>query len=77
MVKFQKRVLKRSYKNKEHHYKRYSIEFPAKLNQKIEPHETKKFDSADIDSKDSPTQEFINISLVRRKTRGEKNNESS
>ena len=68
MVKFQKRTIKRRYKNKERNYNRYLIEFPVKLNQKIEPHKTKNFDDAEITTKDTPTQEVVNISLVRNKT---------
>ena len=41
--------------------------FTTKLNKKIEPHEGKNFDSADVTSKDTPTQEILNISLIRNK----------
>ena len=67
MVKFRKRTLKRDYKNKEHKYPSYSLELPSKLNPKVEPHENKDFDNAEITSKDSLTQEVVNISLVRNK----------
>jgi hypothetical protein len=68
MVKFQKRKLKRPYKKKEHNYALYLVALPMKLNVKIEPHEAKVFDDADITEKETLTQEFVNISLVRNKT---------
>jgi len=68
IVKFQKRKLKRPYKNKEHNYPLYLVALPMKLNVKIEPHEAKVFDDAEITQKETPTQEFLNISLVRNKT---------
>ena len=68
MVKFQMRLMKKRYKkNKEYSYRRYFIEFPARLNQKIEPHAAKNFEDADITSKDVAGQEIVNISLVRNK----------
>ena len=70
MVKFQKRKLKRPYKNQEHNYALYLVALPMKLNVKIEPHEAKVFDDADITQKETPTQEFVNISLVRNKPPG-------
>jgi hypothetical protein len=69
MVKFRVRWMKKRYKkNKEYNYKKYLIEFPVKVNPKIDPHETKNFDDIDITSKDTPKQEFLNIQLVRNKT---------
>ena len=41
MVKFQKRKLKRPYKDKEHNYALYLVALPMKLNVKIEPHEAR------------------------------------
>ena len=68
MVKFLKRILSRPYKGKEHDYVKYSLELPTQLNAKIAPHANKVFDQADITSKETPTQEILNISLVRNKT---------
>ena len=69
MVKFQERKMKKRYKkNKEYNYKKYLMEFPVRVNKKIEPHKTKNFDDIDITSKDTLKQEFVNISLVRNKT---------
>ncbi len=69
MVKFRERKMRKRYKkNKEYIYKKYLLEFPAKLNAKIESHKTKNFDCIDITSKDTPRQEIVNISLVRNKT---------
>jgi hypothetical protein len=67
LMKFQKRMLKRTVKGRMHHYHLYLMVFTTKLNKKIEPHEGKNFDSADVTSKDTPTQEILNISLVRNK----------
>jgi hypothetical protein len=68
LVKFRTRRVKKRYKkNTEYSYKRYFIEFPAKLNEKIEPHVTKDFDDADITSKETPKQEILNISMIRNK----------
>lgn len=49
------------------------MEFPVKLNGKIEPHKDKNFDDIDITFEDKPRQEFLNIQLVRNKTREEIN----
>jgi hypothetical protein len=43
------------------------LEFPAKLNKKIEPLLAKVFDIT-ITFEDAPKQEVVNISLVRKKT---------
>jgi len=68
LVKFQKRIMKKRYKrNKEYRYNRYLLEFPVKLNEKIEPHMTKNFDDVDLTSKDTGKQELVNISLIRNK----------
>ncbi len=68
MVKFQARWMKKRYKkNKEYKYKKYLMEFPTKLNQKIEPHIIKNFDDAGITFKETPEREFLNISLIRKK----------
>ncbi len=68
MVKFQKRRIKKRYKkNIEYSYEKYLLEFPSKLNSKIEPHKTKNFDGIDITSEDTPRQEFLSIRLVRNK----------
>ena len=68
MVKFLKRNLSRPYKGKEHDYVKFSLELPTRLNAKIAPHANKVFDQADITSKETSTQEILNISLVRNKT---------
>lgn len=68
MVKFQERTMKKKYKRKEYPSKKFLMEFPVRVNPKIEPHKEKIFDDLDITSKDSPKQEFLNISLVRNKT---------
>jgi len=66
-MKFRKRTLKRIVKGKEHLYPQYSWDFSIKLNQKIKPHEDKEFDSADITSKETPTEEILNFSFIRNK----------
>ena len=68
MVKLQKRILSQSYKRVKGRYKypRYSLEFPKKLNENIEPLLTKNFEIS-IASKDEPKQEVVTISLVRKK----------
>lgn len=60
--------MKKKYKRKEYPSKKFLMEFPVRVNPKIEPHKEKIFDDLDITSKDSPKQEFLNISLVRNKT---------
>ncbi len=67
MVKFQERKMKKKYKRKVYESKKFLMEFPAKVNPKIEPHKTKNFDDVDITSADTPKQEVLNISLVRNK----------
>jgi hypothetical protein len=71
MVKFRERRMKKRYKRKNYGYKKYLMEFPVKVNKKIEPHKHKNFDDIDITFKDTPKQEFLNISLVRNKTQEE------
>ena len=69
MVKFHVRWMKKRYlKKKEYRYKHYSLDFPARLNEKIDPHMKKDFDSVDLTSKETPTQEIVNISLIRNKS---------
>jgi hypothetical protein len=60
--------MKKKYKQKVYASKKYLIEFPVKVNSKIEPHKAKNFDDLNITSKDTPQQEFLNIQLVRNKT---------
>ena len=54
-------------KGKEHLYPQYSWDFSIKLNGKIKPHEGKEFDSADVTSKETSTEEILNFSFVRNK----------
>ena len=68
MVKFQVRWMKKRYKKKkEYRYKHYSLDFPAKLNEKIEPHMNKDFEIDDFTAKETPKKEVINITLSRDK----------
>ena len=68
MVKFQVRWMKKRYlKKKEYRYKHYSLDFPAKLNEKIEPHLNKDFEIEDFTAKETPEKEIINITLSRDK----------
>ena len=68
MVKFQARWMKKRYlKKKEYRYKHYSLDFPAKLNEKIEPHMSKDFEIEDFTAKDTAKKEIINITLIRNK----------
>jgi hypothetical protein len=53
------------------------MEFPVKLNEKIEPHMTKDFDDADLTSKETPKQETVNISLIRNKLAEESDKQKS
>jgi hypothetical protein len=68
VVKFQERRIKKKYKQKEYGSKKFLLEFPVKVNQKIEPHKSKNFDDIDITTQDMPKEEVLNISLVRKKT---------
>ena len=68
MVKFRIRWIKKRYKKKKvYRYKHYSMDFPAKLNEKIDPHHKKAFEVVDFVSKETVRQEFINITLARDK----------
>jgi len=68
MVKFQARWMKKRYKKKkEYRYKHYSLDFPAKLNEKIEPHMNKDFEIDDFTAKETAKKEVINITLSRDK----------
>jgi hypothetical protein len=59
--------MKKRYKrNQEYRYKRYSIDFPTRLNAKIEPHTHENF-SIDFAARETPEQEIINITLTRSK----------
>lgn len=71
MVKFQERKMKKRYKTKEYICKRYLMEFPVKMNPKIEPYKTKTFDDVEITSKETIEKEVVNISLVRNKSADE------
>jgi hypothetical protein len=74
LVKFQARWMKKRYKNKkEYRYKRYSLGFPARLNEKIEPHTNKDFEIDDFTHKETVEQEIINIILRRNKSQLNKN----
>jgi hypothetical protein len=68
MVKFRERKVKRRYKQENHDYRGFSMEFPARMNEKIEPHKNKNYDEIDITSRETATQEFLTISLGRDKT---------
>ena len=68
MVKFQERRIKKKYKRKEYGSKKFLMEFPVKVNQKIEPHKSKNYDGIDITTQDMLKEEVLNISLVRKKT---------
>lgn len=68
MVKFQVRWMKKRYKKKkEYRYKYYSLYFPAKLNEKIEPHMNMDFEIDDFTAKETAKKEVINITLPRDK----------
>lgn len=59
--------MKKRYKRTQvYRYKRYSLDFPAELNEKIEPHMHKNF-SIDFAAKETPEQEIIKITLTRNK----------
>jgi hypothetical protein len=68
MVKFRVRIIKRRYKRKDFGYKKFLMEFPVRVYEKIEPHKNKNYDDIDITSKDTLRQEFLIITLVRNKT---------
>ncbi len=65
--------MKRRYKSKDHGYFRYVLEFPARLNVKLEPHLEKNFDEINITAEETPTKEALNISLVRNKPKHQNN----
>jgi hypothetical protein len=73
VVKFQERKMKKKYKKNVYSCKKFLMEFPVKVNPKIEPYKTKNFDEVDITSKDTTRQEFVNISLTRNKSSEEIN----
>jgi hypothetical protein len=58
---------KRYLKKKEYRYKHYSLDFPARLNEKIEPHMSKDFEIDDFTAKETAKKEIINITLSRDK----------
>jgi hypothetical protein len=58
---------KRYKKKKEYRYKHYSLGFPARLNEKIEPHTNKNFEVDDFTYRKTAEQEIINITLTRNK----------
>jgi hypothetical protein len=59
--------MKKRYKrSQEYRYKRYSIDFPTWLNEKIEPHRHKNF-SVEFAARETSEQEIINITLMRKK----------
>ena len=69
MVKFQVRWMKKRYKKKkEYCYKHYSLGFPTRLNEKIEPHTNKDFEIDDFTYRETAEQEIINITLTRNKS---------
>jgi hypothetical protein len=68
LVKLRKRVLRQRYKRKNtYEYARYSFDFPAKFNSKIQPLVGKKFE-IQIIYEDAAKQETLKISLTREKT---------
>ena len=71
MVKFRERKMKKHYKLRDYFSIRWLMEFPARMNKKIEPHRNKSFDHIDITHKETATQEFLKISLGRNKTKEE------
>jgi hypothetical protein len=77
VVKFQERIIGKKYKRKEYGSKKFLMEFPVRVNQKIEPHKAKTFDNIDITTQDMPKEEVLNISLVRKKTPEEINKKKS
>ena len=62
---------KRYKKKKEYRYKHYSLDFPVRLNEKIEPHLSKDFHNVDLTSKETDKQEILSITLVRNKLSNE------
>jgi hypothetical protein len=58
---------KRYKKKKEYRYKHYSLDFPVRLNEKIEPHLSKDFEIDDFAAKETAKKEIINITLSRDK----------
>lgn len=78
MVKFRARPMKKTYKkNKQYTYTRYSIDFPAKLNAKIEPHAGTIYDEAQVTLQETAKQEVLNIQLVRNKTQAKSKNKKA
>jgi hypothetical protein len=67
-VKFQVRWIKKDYGKKQvYHYKHYSLSFPVRLNEKIDPHQKKDFEVVDFTFKETAKQELINITLAHDK----------
>ena len=65
LVKFRVRGMKKRYKKKEYRYKHYFLDFPAKLNEKIEPHLSKDFEMDEFTAKEKNRKEIISITLSR------------
>jgi hypothetical protein len=59
---------KRYKKEKEYRYKHYSLGFPVRINEKIEPHMNKDFEIDDIAAIETTKKEIINITLTREQT---------
>jgi hypothetical protein len=69
LVKFQVRWIKKDYGRKRaYRYKHYSLSFPVRLNEEIDPHQKKDFEVVDFTLKETDKQELINITLARDKT---------
>ena len=69
MVKIRKHTLKQYYKRSQdpYEYDQFSLDFPMKYRDKIKPYIAKNFELI-ITFEDTPRQETVNISLVRKKT---------
>lgn len=60
--------MKKRYKTKkEYRYKHYSLDFPARLNEKIEPHMKTDFELDNFITKETAKKVIINITLSRDK----------
>jgi hypothetical protein len=71
VVKIRRHILKQHNKNKKnqkpYEYDQFSLDFPMRFRDKIRPYSTKNFELL-ITFDDTPRQEAVNISLVRKKT---------
>lgn len=66
MVKFQKRMMIKTYKGSDYGYPIYSVNFPVELHEKVEAKLKKDF-SVKWTEKETNEEEIINVTFTRKK----------